>query len=172
MARLADRIYRKVRIEITAGIASVPEDAVTVAELINFADTALQFALNTSQTVVPAARLRENVEEQPETEALDERQVQNVEKETLNEPLGRDEWLLEFLDFKAMNALMDLEKTITSIGNIKDFQFISLDDTRLTVKINSSEQDLAKKLELIPQFTIKGVDADKHIIRLLMGSEG
>ena len=172
MGRLADRIFRKVRIEVAAGIASIPDDAVTVAELVNFADTALQFALNTSQTVVPAARLRANVEEQSAEEGADEEQVENVETDPFSTPLGKDEWLLEFLDFKTMNALTDLEKKIVSAGDIKDFQFISLDDTRLTVKITTSEQSLVKKLEDVPQFSVIGVDADKHIIRLLMESEG
>lgn len=169
MARLADRIYRKVRIEIVAGVASVPEDAVTVDDLINNAEAALQFAQKTNQTVIPASRLRSNDEDKSEA---DEQQIENVEDDPFNQPLGDDEWLLEFLDFRAMNALKDLEKIILSAGKIKNFQYIGLDDTKLTVKVKSEEADLAKKLRSVKQFTLKEVDPEKHIIRLLLKLEG
>ena len=173
MGRLADRIYRKVRIEIAAGVAAVPADAVTNAELIHYADTALQFALNTNQTVVPASRLRADAEEQSGEEKADDKDlVQNNGTDPFDEPLGADEWLLEFMAFKAMIALPDLEKQVVSAGAISDFRFIGLDDTKLAVKVTSKEVDLAQTLRGLPQFTLEKVIPEKHVIQLSMRSDG
>lgn len=172
-ARLADNIFRKVRVEIAVGIAGIPDDAVTMETLLDSAEMALKFAMSAGQTVVPASRLREAVERKNVTETPQEDEVPLAapEFDPLDEPLGSNEWRLNILDFNSMNDLPDLEKLINSIEGVSDFQFINLDKTRLAVKIKSEKADLSSKLKALPQFVLKKVDRKKRVIQMQMKAQ-
>jgi GGDEF domain-containing protein len=167
-ARLAEDIFKAVRVEIAVGIAGVPDDAVTTDLLLENAEMAMKFAKSAGQTIVPASRLREAAANEAKKKSSKKaaKPARKVEKDPLDEPLGPDEWRLEFLDFKTMKALPDLENQITAVETVKDFKLIGLDGTSLAVKIKSNEADLPAKLRSLPQFVLKKVDSHDRIIRL------
>ena len=168
-SRLVEKIFRKTRVDVVIGIASVPGDAVTEESLIEQAESALKSAVNSDQAVVPAARLRAAAEKQAEP-AVESIRPEG-EGQALDEPLGAGEWLLEIQNFKSMEKLPELEKKIKGISGIDEFHFLRLKGTILTAKVGSAKTDLAEILRGSDWLTLGKIDQDHRLIHLKLKAE-
>jgi GGDEF domain-containing protein len=61
--RIASAVARKVRVDICLGVSSFPEDAVDEENLVKTAETALDVAISSGQTVVSFSKVRTQVSE-------------------------------------------------------------------------------------------------------------
>ncbi len=168
-SRLVDKIFRRTRVDVAIGIASVPGDAVTDIVLLEQAEAALKSAVDQGQAVVPAARLRAAAEKnaKPEEEINPpEDKVQAAE-----EPLGEHEWLLNIQNFKNMEMLPDLEKRIKVAGAVDEFRFLRLEGSKLKAKVSSDQADLAQVLRDLPWLSVGKVDPDRRTLTLKLKAE-
>ncbi len=168
-SRLVEKIFRKTRVNVVIGIASVPGDAVTEESLIEQAESALKSAANSDQAVIPAARLRAAAEKKTEAEVEPVRA--ETEVQPAEEPLEPGEWLLEIQNFKSMEKLPEFEKKIKEIGGIDEFHFLRLKGTILTAKVGSAKADLAEILGGSDWLTLGKIDQDKRLIHLKLKAE-
>lgn len=167
--RLVEKVFRKTRVDVAIGIASVPGDAVTTEDLLEQAELALKLAASGDQPVIPAARLRAAAgkKEQPEEEFA----APQAGGQAAQEALGPREWLLEIQNFKNMGSLPDLEKKIRESGALEAFSFLRLEGNKLTAKVSVSGADPAQALGGLPFFTPGKVDAERRVIQIKMKTE-
>ena len=58
-ARLADNVFRKIRVDLAFGISNFPDDAVTDDDMVTNAEMALKYAISSRQSIVPFSKVYE-----------------------------------------------------------------------------------------------------------------
>ena len=58
-ARLADNVFRKIRVDLAFGISNFPDDAVTDDDMVTDAEMALKYAISSRQSIVPFSKVYE-----------------------------------------------------------------------------------------------------------------
>ena len=58
-ARLADSVFRKIRVDLAFGISNFPDDAVTDDDMVTNAEMALKYAISSRQSIVPFSKVYE-----------------------------------------------------------------------------------------------------------------
>jgi predicted signal transduction protein with EAL and GGDEF domain len=166
--RLAENAFRKVRVDLAIGIASVPNDAVTDDILIANAELAMKFAVSSGQIVVPYSRLREGAIH--ETPSEPEVKVETVKSPKTENTVGlsRDEFILEFHNFLSLNLLPQLEQAIRTSDSFRNDQMLGLNGNVLRIKVNLFKGDILEILHTLPGLTASSIERDGQIIKIIL----
>lgn len=90
-ARLADNVFRKIRIDLVFGISNLPDDAVTDDDMVTNAEMALKYAISSRQSIVPFSK----VYERPAENSKDGFDLKPYEKSTEKSKIETDSRLYE-----------------------------------------------------------------------------
>ena len=82
-ARLADSVFRKIRVDLAFGISSFPDDAVTDDDMVTNAEMALKYAISSRQSIVPFSKVYERPVENQKNGYDSKPFEQSTEKSTI-----------------------------------------------------------------------------------------
>lgn len=179
-SRLVEDVFRKLRVELAVGIASIPNDAVTDEALLTDAEMAMKFAITSGQSVIPFSRIREATHESAETisqqsapEVVEPVRIAKPEAGPLlqDTEIGSDEWLVEFENFTELTQFPNLQKVVEGCPEFSDVQLIGLNGTTLTIKMKSKEAQIAAKIGDLFGLPVDAVQQNGRVVRAILKKE-
>jgi len=170
--RLIKRFSRKVDANISAGICSFPDDAISPEDIVERAEEALRVAVNSEQSVVSYQSL---VQEEPDgtldedegfTQPVDLGEGHNSNQDYVmileNIDLDENEWVVWIEGFNQMSDLIKIEKSLRASDFVEGVEFLFLQANHLVVRIQSTSENLADESQPFPGWQVKKTNQANH----------
>jgi len=170
--RLIKRFSRKVDANISAGICSFPDDAISPEDIVERAEEALRVAVNSEQSVVSYQSL---VQEEPDgtldedegfTQPVDLGEGHNSNQDYVmileNIDLDENEWVVWIEGFNQMSDLIKIEKSLRTSDFVEGVEFLFLQANHLVVRIQSTSENLADESQPFPGWQVKKTNQANH----------
>jgi len=170
--RLQKSLNQKLEPKISIAIVSFPDDAASEDDLIRKAEETLQTALISGNALLSYQGLFLG---QPESEMENKEKTQPVDVsdqivqedyasllENIN--LNEDEWLVWIEGVNQMDDLLEVEKQVGAAEHIRQIDLQFLQANHLVVKIQTSDEGLAKRADPFPGWRIKKAHLGNHYL--------
>lgn len=169
--RLIQKLTQQLDVQVVAGIASFPEDAITEDEIMVQAKSALQVALNTEKFVVTFRSIdSENPEgvNQAEISSFDtsdeEAQKQTYANILETITLEDDQCVVWIEGFDRMDDFALIEESFNKIDHIQGIDFLFLQENHLVIKIRSSLNCLIDTPNPFPGWLVVKTSPENHYL--------
>ena len=176
--RLIQKINRQGNVQVVAGIASFPEDAITEDEIVLQAKAALQVALNSEQLVVTVRNIdtgnpEETILEAPAPSAQIDDEAQQKQYVNILESITLDEnqCVVWIEGFDKMDDFSVIEKSLNEIDHVQDIDFLFLQENHLVVKVRSSLQCLIDDPNPFPGWVVVKTSPENRYLLIRKESE-
>ncbi len=170
--RLIKRFSRKVDANISAGICSFPNDAISPEAIAERAEEALRVAVNSERSVVGYQSLMqeesENTPDEDEgfTQPVDLGEGHNSNQDYVmileNIDLDENEWVVWIEGFNQMSDLIKIEKNLRASDFVEGVEFLFLQANHLVVRIQSTSENLADESQPFPGWQVKKTNQANH----------